>query len=183
MLHVTAFLNGELEEEIYMKQPEGFVEEGKEGLVCKLKRSIYGLKQSARCWNTELDHQLKDIGFTQSKNDPCIYTRITAGELFVIAVYVDDIIQAGKSTNEIEEVKQSISSKFDAVDMGPLHYFLGVKVVQRNGEIWIGQPSYTKALLTKFRMDDCNSSDIPADTSLKLKKAEDNDTLADQQRY
>ena len=179
----TAFLNGELEEEIFMRQPEAFIEEGNENLVCKLKRSIYGLKQSARCWNTELDQKLRSIGFTQSKNDPCIYTRITGGELFVIAVYVDDIIEAGKNEAEIEEVKKSISKKFDAVDMGPLHYFLGVKVIQNDQGVWIGQPSYIRTLLSKFRMDDCNPVETPADVSLKLKKAEENEALSDKELY
>ena len=69
----TAFLNGELSEEIYLKQPEGFIMKGYEDHVCKLKRSIYGLKQSARCWNVELDRKLKEMGFKQCKSDPCIY--------------------------------------------------------------------------------------------------------------
>ena len=69
----TVFLNGELEEEVYMQQPKGFVHEGEEHLVCKLKKSIYGLKQSPRCWNTALDKQLKEMGFVQSPSDPCIY--------------------------------------------------------------------------------------------------------------
>ena len=179
----TAFLNGELEEEIFMRQPEGFIEAGKEDMVCKLKRSIYGLKQSARCWNTELDHKLRDIGFVQSRNDPCIYTRVTGGELVVIAVYVDDIIQAGKNEKEIGEIKKSISKKFDAVDMGPLHYFLGVKVVQNDHGVWIGQPSYIRELLRKFRMEDSNPVETPADVSMKLKKAEENETMADKQMY
>ena len=70
----TAFLNGELQEEVYMKQPEGFVAEGQEDLVCKLKRSIYGLKQSLRCWNAALDHKLKQMGFVQANGDPYLYT-------------------------------------------------------------------------------------------------------------
>ena len=70
----TAFLNGELQEEVYMKQPEGFVAEGQEDLVCKLKRSIYGLKQSPRCWNAALDHKLKQMGFVQANGVPCLYT-------------------------------------------------------------------------------------------------------------
>ena len=180
----TAFLNGELEEEIYMRQPEQFIEKGKEEMVCRLKRSIYGLKQSARCWNSELDQKLRSIGFIQSENDPCIYTRITGGELFVIAVYVDDLIQAGKNEEEIEEVKKEISKKFDAVDMGPLHYFLGVKVIQsENGSVWIGQPSYIQSVLNKFKMEDCNPVETPADASQKLKKAEEKEELADKELY
>ena len=71
----AAFLNGHLEQQVYMKQPEGFIAQGKENLVvCKVKHSIYGLKQSPRCWNATLDQQLKRMGFIQSTSDPCIYT-------------------------------------------------------------------------------------------------------------
>ena len=83
----TAFLNGTLEEEVYMRQPEGFVHRGEEELVCKLKKSIYGLKQSPRCWNVALDTQLKEMGFTQSKNDPCIYYKNIGGEMFYMGVF------------------------------------------------------------------------------------------------
>ncbi len=89
----TAFLNGKLKEEIYMRQPEGFVVEGQENLVCKLKRSLYGLKQSPRCWNATLDEFLKKLGFLQSNSDPCIYIA-AVDEMAVIGVYVDDIVVA-----------------------------------------------------------------------------------------
>ncbi len=78
-----------------MKQPEGFVIKGQENLVCKLNRSLYGLKQSPRCWNHALDSQLKKIGFKQTDSDPCIYVS-SEGEMCIIAVYVDDILLAGK---------------------------------------------------------------------------------------
>ena len=112
----TAFLNGELEEEVYMRQPKGFSTPGKERLVCKLKKSIYGLKQSPRCWNTVLGSHLKDMGFTQSVSDPCIYTD-TGGDLFFIGVYVDDIILAGHSDKKIKDVKDALAHKFDIKDM------------------------------------------------------------------
>ena len=92
----TAFLNGELKEEVYMKQPDGFETEGQEHLVCRLKRSIYGLKQSSRCWNSVLDKRLKKMGFVQTDSDPCIYVA-SEGEMFVIAVHVNDIVLATKS--------------------------------------------------------------------------------------
>ena len=101
----TAFLNGKPEEEVYMRQTEGFIAKGQEHLVCKLKKSIYGLKQSPRCWNTVLDDQLKDMGFVQSASDPCVY-KDSGGEMFLIGVYVDDIILAGKSDKSIKEVKR-----------------------------------------------------------------------------
>ena len=104
----TAFLNGELQEEVYMKQPEGFAAEGQEDLVCKLKRSIYGLKQSPRCWNSALDHKLKQMGFVQAKGDPCLYMA-SEGEMFIIAVYLDDIVLAGKGDQRMAEVKQALA--------------------------------------------------------------------------
>ena len=119
MLHqmdvTTAFLNGELEEEVYMRQREGFAVKGQEDLVCKLKRSIYGLKQSPRCWNSVLDSQLKQMGFVQAKGDPRIYVT-SEGEMFIIAVYVDDIILAGKSDKRMTEVKEQLAKHFQVKD-------------------------------------------------------------------
>ena len=83
---MLAFLNGNLKEEVYVKQPECFVEKQKEHLVCKLKHSLYGLKQSHWCWNLVLDVQLKRMGFEQSRSDPYIYT-LTGGATFIIGVY------------------------------------------------------------------------------------------------
>ena len=77
----AAFLNGYLQEDVYMTQPEGFVVEGQENLVCKLKCSLYGLKQSPRCWNVTLDARLKEMGFQQTKSHPCVY-RASEGEMF-----------------------------------------------------------------------------------------------------
>ena len=82
----SAFLNGELEDEVYMKQPEGFEVESKEDLVCKLSKSLYGLKQSSRYWNSVLDKHLKSIGFLQTESDPCIYVNVKDGDIFIAAV-------------------------------------------------------------------------------------------------
>ena len=177
----TAFLNGTLEEEVYMMQPEGFEVEGKEHLVCRLKKSLYGLKQSPRCWNTA---QLKEMGFTQSQNDPCIYYKYTGGDVFYIAVYVDDIILAGKTEGILNEVKDSLSRKFEIKDLGELNYFLGVKVEQReNNSVWIGQPAYTTSLLQTFGMQDCKPVSTPVNVGSKLTKATDDDDSVDQQKY
>ena len=184
----TAFLNGELKEEIFMKQPEGFVQEGKEKWVCKLKRSLYGLKQSARCWNAELDGQLKKMKFTQSSHDPCIYSRFSNSKVFIIAVYVDDIILIGDSEEDIAHAKESLSRRFDVEDMGRIHYFLGVKVIQDQnlGSIWIGQSSFIVQLLKRFGMEESKAVDTPFDVSTKLVKRgsseNDNDDV-DKQMY
>ena len=92
-----------------MKQPEQFQVKGKEHLVCKLKRSIYGLKESSRCWNEALDKHLKKMGFKQSKNDPCIYILNSGGEIFIIAVYVNNIILAGKTSECIQKLINAIA--------------------------------------------------------------------------
>ena len=115
----TAFLsmNGELEEEVYMKQPEGFVDKDRDHLLCKLKRSIYGLKQSPRCWNSALDAKPSKMGFVQTTSDPCLYTS-TEGETFIIAIYVDDILLAGKSDKRMKEVKEDLAEQFEVKDMG-----------------------------------------------------------------
>lgn len=179
----TAFLNGTLKEEVYMKQPKGFIKEGKEHLVCKLNKSIYGLKQSPRCWNTVLDDHLCKIGFTQSTSDPCIYT--SEGESVIIAVYVDDIILAAGSEQRMSEVKQAIADEFTVKDMGELKYCLGVTVDQETNpdSIWIGQPGYTERVLTKFKMDEAKPVSTPVDTNNKLVKTGENDETVDQGLY
>ena len=180
----TAFLNGDLEETIYMNQPEGFVAEGQEHLVCRLKKSLYGLKQSPRCWNRALDTQLKSMGFKQSTSDPCIYTSTTDG-LFILAVYVDDILLAAKSQQKIDQVKADLGKRFHVKDMGLLHYFLGVSVKQNpeTGKIWIGQQAYTEAVLKKFRMEHSKPACTPVTPGTKLLKATEQSEMVDATLY
>ncbi len=158
-----------------MKQPEGFVVEGKEHLVCKLKHSLYGLKQSPRCWNYV---HLKSMGFVQSANDPCIYT---ASE----GVYVDDIVIAGESSERITEVKKALSEKFDVKDLGELNYFLGVQVIQdhTDGKVWIGQSTFTESVLRKYGMEEAKSIKTPVNVNSKLVKASEESESADQGLY
>ncbi len=180
----TAFLNGELHEEVYMAQPEGYAVKGKTDLVCRLKKSLYGLKQSPRCWNSALNSHLKNMGFVQATGDPCIYLA-TEGEMFLIAVYVDDILLAGKTQERMTEVKQALSRQFEVKDMGALHYFLGVKFIQdqTTGNVWMGQQSYTEKILKRYGMQDCKTIRTLVDTSTKLVKAKDEDTFVDQAQY
>lgn len=167
-----------------MKQPKGFLTQGQEHLVCKLKKSIYGLKQSPRCWNSALDSQLKKMGFVQTDSDPCIY-RSSGEDMCIIGVYVDDIVLAGKSEKQLEETKQILAKRFDIKDMGKLHYFLGMKIVQNDqtGEVWVGQPAYTESLLQKFGMENAKPVNTPVDTSTKLVKATEDEDSVDQQLY
>jgi hypothetical protein len=122
----TAFLNGDLEEEIYMLQPEGFAVPGMENKVCKLKKSLYGLKQAPRAWNHKLDTFLRENGFNQSQEDTAIYIKGNGVGIFIIAVYVDDLILACKSMDSINDMKKELSSQFEMKDLGDLEYCLGV---------------------------------------------------------
>ena len=182
----TAFLNGELENEVYMKQPEGYITPGQEYLVCKLKRSLYGLKQSPRCWNQALDGQMKRMGFTQSASDPCLYISSEGkGEMFVVAIYVDDVVLAGKSDQRMREVKDALAERYEMKDLGFLHHFLGVKVIHNEdtGKVWIGQPSYTEKLLKKFGMENSKPVSTPLSTDVKLIKKTEASDSCDQKMY
>ena len=179
----AAFLNGELEDEVYMKQPEEFEVKGKEHLVCKLSKSLYGLKQSSRCWNSILDEHLKSIGFTQTESDPCIYVKEGDGDIFIVAIHVDDIILAGKSDEEIAKVKEGIAQRFQVKDMGELKYILGIQVIQEDGKVWIGQSTYTENILKKSGMENCKPVETPVDLNSKLVKATKDSELSNKEEY
>ncbi len=140
----TAFLNGELEEEVYMKQPECFIVEGQEQLVCKLKRSTYSLKQSPRCWNSALDSQLRKMGLRRWPVTP-VSTQLQKEKCSSLLCTLT-IVLAGKNDKRMAEVKEALAMRVEVKDMGELHHFLGMKVVQdqKNGEVWIGQPALPK---------------------------------------
>lgn len=178
-----AFLNGDLDEEVYMKQPEGFEVKGQEHLICKLKRNIYGLKQAPRCWNTILDVKLKKMGFIQSTSDPCTHTS-SKKETFVIAVFVDDIILAGKTDKRIREVKEALAKCFKVKNMGDLHNFLEVTITtDHDGKTWIGQNNYTTNVLGEFGMEETKPVSTPVDVNSKLLAASDDSDLVGQRLY
>ena len=109
----AAFLNGELDEEIYLSQPPGFVVEGKENYFCRLRKSLYGFKQSLHCWNNSFDQFIKELGFLQSTSDACIYVKGNASNLCVVAVYVDDLIIGCSSDMEIDKINSAFCNRFE----------------------------------------------------------------------
>ena len=179
----AAFLNGELTEEVFMCQPEGFKQKGKEEFVCRLNKSIYGLKQSPRCWNETLHRHLKQMKFVQTSGDPCIY--VSQDGNAIVGVYVDDLLIAGKNVKRIDEIKSGIADRFEAKDMGELHFFLGVKIVQdhKRGTIWLGQPAYAESILQQFNMENAKPRKTPLDPSHKLSKGDENSIYIDQELY
>ena len=140
---VTAFLNGELDDEIYMQQPEGYKVSGKENLVCKLKKSLYGLKQAPRCWNRALKAFMTGVGFAESNADPCVFVRIDQ-HTTIAAVYVDDLILLADLKDAMTETKRLLSERFKMKDMGKLHYCLGINVVYGENTCWLHQKQYIK---------------------------------------
>jgi hypothetical protein len=168
---VTAFLNGELTEEIFMEQPPGFVESGREEMVCKLKKSLYGLKQSPRCWNATFRRFMTEDGFKESDADPCVYIR-KRNTLSIVAVYVDDLIIITEHQDEMDRIKQSLKERFKMKDMGILHYCLGVSVDvdQVAGHVKIGQGQYILKMLERYGLMDANPVSTPMDPSVRLVK-------------
>ena len=154
----TAFLNGELDEEVYMKQPDGYTVEGKEKMVYKLKKSLYGLKQSSRCWNETLSKCLIANGLHQAGCDSCMFTGVE-GE--VVEVHVDDILIVADTDQQISKIKSFLSSSFEVKDLGPLKFYLGINVEQTDNGIWIGQPHFITETLTQHNMSECKPTNTP----------------------
>ena len=149
---VTAFLAGDLEEEIYMEQPEGFEVETDEDLVCLLRKSLYGLKQASCIWNQRIRHFLESIGFIPTYSDPCVYINKQTG--IIIAMWVDDLMIFGKDLISIDAVKQKLKEEYEMKDLGELKYFLGVQVHQDKERklIHINQAGYNRTILERFGM-------------------------------
>jgi hypothetical protein len=151
----SAFLNGELKEEVYLEQPEGFVQKGKEHLVCRLKKALYGLKQAPRSWYEKIDSFFLQLGYNRSKNDPNLYTmKDEQGCIVLISLYVDDLIITGDAIYLIEEIKQQMSQVFEMKDLGELRYCLGLEIWRDSGQTFCPKVSMSKAI-EKFRMDQC----------------------------
>ena len=167
---VTAFLNGILDEEIYMSQPEGYIKPGEEHLVCKLKKSIYGLKQSPRCWNQAFSEYLASVGLNQSSADPCVFIRKKPAA--IIAVYVDDLVILATTESDMHQVKSSLTTRFKMKDLGVLHYCLGVCVEwnRDRSTLWLHQKHYVFNLVRKYGLQNANTVATPADVSVKLTK-------------
>ncbi|KAJ9692948.1 hypothetical protein PVL29_011870 [Vitis rotundifolia] len=159
----TAFLNGELEEEVYMKQPEGFPSSDGEQLVCKLKKSIYDLKQASRQWYLKFHNIVSSFGFVENVMDQCIYLKVSGSKFCFLVLYVDDILLATNDKGLLHEVKQFLSKKFDMKDMGEASYVIGIKIHRDRfqGILGLSQETYINKVLERFQMKDCSPSVSP----------------------
>ena len=165
----SAFLNGDLEEEVYVQQPPGFAASGKEHLVLRLRKALYGLKQAPRAWNTKLDACLIQLGFTRCESEAGMYARGTNGRLLV-GVYVDDLVITGSNSSTIEAFKLEMMEQFKMSDLGLLTYYLGIEVHQSPAGIDIAQTAYALKLIEKAGLAGCSPCQTPMEARLKLSK-------------
>ncbi|GJX65311.1 retrotransposon protein, putative, ty1-copia subclass [Tanacetum coccineum] len=124
----TAFLNGHLSKEVYMVQPKGFLNPKFSNRVCKLKRSIYGLKQASRQWNKRFDDEIKKFGFSQNHDEPCVYMKASGSYVTFLILYVNDILIMGNNIPMLQDVKSYLGICFAMKDLGEAAYILGIKI-------------------------------------------------------
>ncbi|GKB54292.1 zinc finger, CCHC-type containing protein [Tanacetum coccineum] len=173
----STFLHGDLKEEVYVTQPEGFVQQGNSGKVYKLTKALYGLRQAPRAWNVKLDQTLKSLDFKKCNLEQAVYTKRSKTSTLIVGVYVDDLIITGTPRKEIDLFKSQMKDKFEMSDLGLLAYYLGIEVTQTGGEITIKQTGYINKILKETSMMDSNDTKIPMDPGTKLVKAEDGNSV------
>jgi hypothetical protein len=170
----SAFLNGELEEEVYVSQPLGFERAGEEEKVLRLSKALYGLRQAPRAWNAKLDDTLLTLGFQRSPSDHAVYMRHEGDEKLLLGVYVDDLMVTGTSVEAIMHFKDQMQSMFAMSDLGLLSFYLGIEVQQSSHAITLKQAAYAAKLVEKAGLSDCNPVHIPMEPRLKLSKDSQN---------
>ena len=161
---VTAFLQGNLDKEIYMEMPEGC--KNKLNKVCLLRKSIYGLKQSSRQWNKTLEKEMKNYGLRKSRADPCVF--FNESKSLIVAIYVDDILIFWKNKTEKDNFKEKLSKTFKMKDIGKAKNCLGINLTYEDGAILIDQTKFIEEMLDKINMKDCKPIATPSDTQQKL---------------
>lgn len=178
----NAFLNGELEETVYMMMPQGYNGYGSriseslttaesknvQQLVCRLKKALYGLRQASRQWHHKLSVTLVSIGFSHSKSDYSLYSKVKDEVITLVLIYVDDILISGNCGKSIDKLKAELSAHFHMKDLGPVSYFLGLEIDRSNAGFFVSQRKYTLDLIKEFGMMKATPLKLPMDTHLHL---------------
>ncbi len=172
-----AYLNGELEEEIYMRQPPGY-DDGS-GRVCRLYKTLYGLKQSGREWNREFDRKLTSIGFSKLEVDHCVYKRVRDGRTVFLTVWVDDLLIFAETVKDLDEIKRELAGLFDVKDMGKPKKIIGIEIERDrdNGTISLSQQQYIDGILTRFGLHNASPVTTPLDPNVILRKRRVNEEV------
>jgi len=177
----NAFLHSDLQEEVYMEVPPGCSKPDTAGKVCRLRKSLYGLKQSPRAWFDKFRRALYEMGYKQCNGDHTVFYRHSGRKITILAVYVDDIIITGDDAIEIGRIKDNLSEKFEVKDLGQLKYFLGIEVARSQKGIFLSQRKYVLDLLSETHMLACRPVSTPIDPNHKL-SAESGDPV-NKERY
>lgn len=173
----SAFLHGELKEEVFVQQPEGFIKKGEEDKVYKLKKALYGLKQAPRAWYSKIEAYFVRENFERCPSEHTLFTKKNGGKMLIVSLYVDDLIFTGNDRSMCDEFKNSMMSEFDMTDLGKMKYFLGIEVKQSSDGIFICQRRYAQEILARFGMEDCNAVKNPIVSGTKLHKDENGDRV------
>lgn len=165
----TAFLNGNLDEDVYIQQPPGYSNDNP-NLACKLNKALYGLKQASRAWHRTLKTKIESMGFTESTADPGLFIKPSSSSPAYLLIYVDDILVITANTTTLSSIKTQISAAFDTRDLGPAAFFLGIDIIRdrTTKTIKLTQTRHTVDLLSKFSMQESKPFDTPSSTAIKL---------------
>lgn len=173
----TAFLNGELEEDVYIEQPIGY-QEGAANIVCHLKKALYGLKQAPRAWNQKLKAELKAMGFQESIADPSLFINDDSNGCIYVLVYVDDILIAAKDMVSVNVTKSRLMQSFEARDLGEATLFLGMNITRDRvtRSLKVSQERAIGNLIDKYGLNEAKPKTVPLSSSIKL-TTEDGEAL------
>jgi hypothetical protein len=168
----TAFLHGDLDEEIYMQQPEGFSVKEKEKLVCRLTKSLYGLKQAPRQWYKKFDGFMQRHGYNKCNADHCCYFKRFESSYIILLLYVDDMLVAGPDMDEIQMLKKQLSREFDMKDLGAAKQILGMRINRdkQKGTLQLSQEEYIDRILKRFSMSNAKPVSTPLASHFRLSK-------------
>jgi hypothetical protein len=169
----TTFLHGDLEEEIYMQQPQGYEVKGKENLVCRLKKSLYGLKKAPRQWYLKFDRFMTEHGYSRCHSDHCVYfKRLENGSYIILLLYVDDMLVAGSNMQDINVLKKKLDNSFAMKDLGAAKKILGMRITRdrKNRKLTLSQGEYIEKVLERFRMQNAKPVSTPLASHFKLTK-------------
>lgn len=180
----TAFLNGNLLEDVYMTQPEGFGDPKATKKVCKLQRSIYGLKQASRSWNLRFDETVQQYGFIKNEDEPCVYKKVSGSIVSFLILYVDDILLIGNDIPTLQEIKTWLGKCFSMKDLGEASYILGIRIYRDRSQRLLGlsQGTYIDKVLRRFNMHDSKKGFIPMSSGLNLSKTQSPSTNDERDR-
>ncbi|KAL5763908.1 hypothetical protein ACOSQ2_016502 [Xanthoceras sorbifolium] len=173
----SVFLNGVLEEEVYIQSSPDYEVKSEEDKVLRLRKALYRLKQALRVWNSRIDKYFQQNGFTKCPYEHALYIKIMNGDILIVCLCMDDLIFTDNNLNLIKELKKAVAKKFEMTDIGLMAYYFGIEVKQKGEGIFISQENYAKEILKKFKMDDCKPINTPVECGVKLSKHDEGESI------